>query len=67
MSQETIKEIIVKAINSSNYQINSLENKPGGVMVEVAKPTKHGYVNSVKGLIKNEVDIGNFKEALGLN
>jgi hypothetical protein len=67
MSQETIKEIIVKAINSSNYQLNSLENKPNGVMVEVAKQSKYGYTNSVRGLIKNEVDIGNFKEVLGLN
>lgn len=67
MSNDTMKSIIVQVVSLSEFQINLIETKSNGVFIELQKLTKHGYINTLRGLVKNETDIGNLKEILELN
>ena len=66
MGIDAIKDAIVNAVNSSNYQVNFIERKDDGLLIEVQRPTKFNNQKSIRGLIRQEEDIGKFQEAIAV-
>jgi len=65
MTKEAIREAIVRAVNSSKFQVDFIENdKDGSMVIKVSRPTKYDNYRSIKGIIRGESDIGIFKEVL---
>ena len=61
------KQIAIRnAVNGSGYEISLIENSKDGLVIEVQKPTnvKYDYWHKIKTTIRNEADIGTFREAL---
>lgn len=65
MTRQAIKDAVVKAVNASNFQVDFIDNDDdGSLIIKVSRPTYPGYQKTVKGVVKDEIDIGKFKEVL---
>lgn len=64
MTKEALKTAIVNSVNASNFQVDFIDNNDdGSLFIKVSRPTK-GYSKTIKGIVRNEEDIGKFQEVL---
>jgi hypothetical protein len=65
MTIEAIKTAIVRAVDSSKFQVDFIDNnQDGSLIIKVSRPMKYNHQWSVQCLIRDEDDIGKFEEVL---